>query len=68
MLAPVMDFEKHTATELFVTQLPQEMQDAIKEKKVLVGMDREMVLLARGRPDNKLRESDFTSKPDATPH
>jgi hypothetical protein len=58
MLAPVMDFEKHTATELFVTQLPQEMQDAIKEKKVLVGMDREMVLLARGRPDNKLRESD----------
>ena len=58
MLAPVMDFEKHTATELFVNTLPKEMQDAIKEKKVLVGMDREMVLLARGRPDNKLRESD----------
>jgi hypothetical protein len=54
----VMDFDKHTATELYVDSLPKEVQDAIREKKVLVGMDHEMVLLAKGRPDRKLREND----------
>ncbi len=57
MLQPVMDFDKHTATELYTQTLPKEIQDAIKGKKVLVGMDREMVLLARGHPDRKLREN-----------
>jgi hypothetical protein len=33
------------------------MQEAIKEKKAVVGMDRDMVLLAKGRPENKQRES-----------
>ncbi len=57
MLQPVLDFEKHSATELYVDTLPKEMQDAIKAKKVLVGMDRDMVVLARGRPASKLRET-----------
>jgi hypothetical protein len=57
LLKPVLDFEKRSATELYVDTLPKEIQEAIKEKKVLVGMDREMVLLARGRPDNKQRET-----------
>lgn len=57
MLQTVLDFEKRTATENYVESLPKEIQDAIKAKKVLVGMDREMVLLAKGRPENKLRES-----------
>jgi hypothetical protein len=57
LLQPVLDFEKHSATELFVDTLPKEMQEAIREKKAVVGMDRDMVLLAKGRPDNKQRES-----------
>jgi hypothetical protein len=57
MLQPVMDFDKRSATELFVETLPPEIQAAIKAKKVLVGMDRETVLLAKGRPENKLRET-----------
>ena len=57
MLQPVLDFEKHSATEIFVETLPKETQEAIKEKKVLVGMDRDIVLLAKGRPDNKQREA-----------
>ncbi|MBI3696327.1 MAG: hypothetical protein HY238_16005 [Acidobacteria bacterium] len=57
MLQPVLDFEKHSATELYTETLPKEVQEAIKANKVLVGMDREMVLLAKGRPENKLREN-----------
>ncbi|MBI3666312.1 MAG: hypothetical protein HY236_08830 [Acidobacteria bacterium] len=57
MLQPILDFEKHSATELYTDTLPKEFQEAIKAKKVLVGMDREMVLLAKGRPENKLRET-----------
>jgi len=37
--------------------LPPEIQTAIKAKKVLVGMDREMVLLSKGRPESKIREA-----------
>ena len=35
MLAPVMDFEKRTATELYANTLPPEVQKAIKDKRVL---------------------------------
>jgi hypothetical protein len=57
MLQPVLDFEKRSATELYIDTLPKEIQEAIKEKRVLDGMDREMVLLAKGRPENKQRET-----------
>ena len=57
MLAPVLDFEKRTATEHYVDSLPQPVQDAIKEKRVIEGMDREQVVLALGRPRNKMRET-----------
>jgi hypothetical protein len=57
MLQPILDFEKRSATEIFTETLPKEFQDAIKANKVLVGMDRETVLLAKGRPENKIRES-----------
>ena len=57
MLAPVMDFEKHTVTELYVENLPPETQKAIREKRALVGMDREQVILAMGRPAHKSRET-----------
>jgi hypothetical protein len=51
-----MDFEKRTATELYANTLPPEVQQAIKDKRVLEGMDRDQVLLALGRPVHKSRE------------
>lgn len=56
LLAPVLDFEKRSATELYADTLPPEMQKAIKEKRALEGMDREQVMLALGRPARKSRE------------
>jgi len=56
MLAPVLDFEKRTATELYAEVLPPEVQTAIRDKKVIEGMDRDQVLLAMGRPAHKSRE------------
>jgi hypothetical protein len=56
-LAPVLDFEKRTATEQYVQSLPEPIQAAIKEKRAMEGMDREMVMLALGRPEQKVRET-----------
>jgi len=56
MLAPVLDFEKHSATILYADALPPEVQTAIRAKKAIEGMDRDEVLLAIGRPNHKSRE------------
>jgi len=56
MLAPVLDFEKRSATEIYAEVLPPEVQTAIRDKKALEGMDRDQVLLALGRPNHKSRE------------
>ena len=57
MLAPVIDFESHTVTEIYVETLPPEVQQAIKEKRVTEGMTREQVIMALGRPAHKSRET-----------
>lgn len=57
LLAPILDFEKHSATENYVDTLPPEIQQAIKDKKAVEGMDREQVLLALGKPTRKVRET-----------
>ena len=57
MLAPILDFDKRSATELYAEHLPPEIQQAIKEKRAREGMDKEQVLLALGRPVNKSRET-----------
>ena len=57
ILAPIFDFEKRSATELYTETLPPEVQEAIKEKRAREGMNRDQVLLALGRPENKIRES-----------
>jgi sulfur carrier protein ThiS len=58
MLAPVLDFEKETATENYVEKLPEPIQNAIKANKAIEGMDREMVVLALGKPRHKERNTD----------
>jgi hypothetical protein len=55
MLAPVLDFEKQTATENYVEKLPEPVQKAIKANKAIEGMDRDEVLLALGKPRHKER-------------
>jgi len=58
MLAPVLDFEKETATENYVEKLPEPIQNAIKANKAIEGMDREMVVMALGKPRHKERNVD----------
>ncbi len=56
-LAGVLDFSKQrSAAVQWVETLPPEFQKAIKEKRPMIGMDREMVVAALGRPERKVRE------------
>lgn len=57
MLAPILDFEKRTATEQLIDTFPPEIKAAITEKRVMEGMDRDQVLMAVGRPRHKQRET-----------
>ena len=60
MLAPVFDFKALTEAEAYEKTLPPKVQDAIKNHQILVGMDREMVIYAKGRPPKKIRDKDDT--------
>jgi len=57
LLAPILDFDKQSATENYIDTIPPEIKKAIAEKKPIEGMDREQVLLALGRPAHKSRET-----------
>lgn len=57
MLAPILDFEKRSATEHYVETLPEPVKQAIAQKRAIEGMDREQVLIAMGRPVRKTRET-----------
>ena len=56
MLAPILDFEKHSASQTYAASLPPAVQKAIKENRAVEGMDRDQVLLALGKPVRKIRE------------
>jgi len=57
MLAPVLDFQKTSPTQNLLDSLPPEQKKAVQEKRVIVGMDRDAVLLAVGKPRMKSRET-----------
>lgn len=57
MLAPILDFDKRSATESYVDNLPEPVKEAIKSKKAVEGMDRDQVMLALGHPRDKIRET-----------
>lgn len=58
MLAPVFDFKALNQAEAYEKTLPPKVQEAIKNHQVLVGMDRDMVVYAKGRPPKKIRDKD----------
>ena len=57
LLRPVFDFEAKSAVEAYLETVSPQVKDAIKNHHVLVGMNHEMVIYAKGRPPNKVRET-----------
>jgi hypothetical protein len=62
MLTPVLDFTVKTAAEVFVDTLPPKIREAVKRHEVLVGMNHDMVVMAKDRPAQKVREKDDKGK------
>ncbi len=58
LLNPVFDFDSHNSAEAYAETLPPKLREAIKAHHVLVGMDRQMVIAAVGKPPRKVREKD----------
>ena len=59
ILSPFLNFAKERSAAVhWIDTLPPEMKKAIQERKPLVGMDREELIAAMGKPDHKVRERD----------
>jgi hypothetical protein len=59
ILSPFLDFAKQrSASVQWIDTLPPEMKKAIQERRPVVGMDREEVVAAIGKPEHKVRERD----------
>jgi hypothetical protein len=59
LLSPFLDFSKQrSASTQWIDTLPPDMKKAIQERRPLLGMDREEVVAAIGKPDHKVRERD----------
>ena len=56
ILSGVLDFERHSPTVLYLPNVTPAVKEAIKNHKVIVGMDRDAVLSAKGAPDRRVRE------------
>jgi hypothetical protein len=58
LLWPVFDFDSKSPLEAYLETVPPKVKEAIQNHHVLVGMNREMVIYAKGRPEKKIREKD----------
>ena len=59
LLSPFLDFAKQrSASVQWFDTLPTDIKKAIQERTARVGMDREMVVAAIGKPGHKVRERD----------
>jgi hypothetical protein len=58
LLRPVFDFEAKSAVEAYMETIPPKAREAIAKHQVLVGMNRDMVIYAKGRASKKIREKD----------
>ena len=57
LLRPVFDFDAKNAVDAYLETVSPQVKDAIKNHHVLVGMNHEMVIYAKGRPPRKVRET-----------
>jgi hypothetical protein len=57
-LRPVFDFDAKSPVEAYLETVSPKVKDAIIHHHVLVGMNHEMVIYAKGRPPKRLREHD----------
>ena len=55
-LEPILDFNQRSATEVYLDTIEPEYKEAIEEKEVIDGMDREMTRLSMGVPTRKVRD------------
>ena len=59
LLAPFLDFSRQRSASVHWTDtLPPEMKKAIQDRRPAVGMDRDEVIAAIGKPEHKVRERD----------
>jgi len=58
LLYPVLDFNARNKEEAYLDTVPPKVKEAIQAHQVLVGMNTEMVLHARGKAPKKVRERD----------
>jgi hypothetical protein len=59
LLSPFLDFGGvHSAAVQWIDTLPPEMKKAITDRRPALGMDRDEVVAALGKPDHKVRERD----------
>jgi hypothetical protein len=58
ILYPVLDFNARNKEEAYLDTVPPKVKEAIQRHYVLVGMNTEMVIHARGKPPKKVREKD----------
>ena len=57
-LYPVFDFNARNKEQAYLDTVPPKVKEAIQAHHVLVGMNQEMVLRAKGKPPRKVRERD----------
>ncbi len=59
LLSPFLDFAgERSAVVHWIDTLPPEMKKAITERHAILGMDKDEVVAAMGKPDRKVRERD----------
>jgi hypothetical protein len=58
VLFPVLDFNARSKEVAYLDTLPPKVRQAIQAHHVLVGMNEEMVIHAKGKPPKKVRERD----------
>lgn len=57
LLRPVFDFDSKSALDAYLETVSPQVKEAIQNHHVLVGMNHEMVIYAKGRPPKKVRET-----------
>jgi len=59
LLSPFLDFSRQRSASVhWADTLPPEMKKAIQDRRPAIGMDREEVVAAIGKPEHKVRERD----------